>query len=42
MKFFTEPTVEVEKFEMLDVIATSTDPTPTEPAPDWGMGGEDF
>ena len=36
MKFFTEPTVEVEKFEMLDVIATSaTDP-------DWGMGGEDF
>lgn len=35
MKFFAEPTIEIEKFEMVDVITTS-DPG------DWGMGGEDF
>lgn len=38
MKFFTEPTVEIEKFEMVDVITTST----PEPPDGWGMGGEDF
>ena len=36
MKLFTEPTVEVEKFELVDVITTS------ETIPDWGMGGEDI
>lgn len=38
MKLFTEPTVEIEKFELVDVITTSETTTP----PDWGMGGEDF
>ena len=37
MKHFNEPTIEIEKFEMVDVIATSG-----ETEPDWGMGGEDF
>ena len=39
MKFFMEPVIEVEKFEMLDVITTSTI---VPPETDWGMGGEDF
>lgn len=32
MKFFSEPTIEIEKFEIADVITTSV----TEP--DWGGG----
>lgn len=39
MKLFTEPAVEIEKFELVDVITTSAT---TEPPKDWGMGGEDF
>lgn len=31
MKFFTEPVIEVEKFELLDVIAVSN-------PEDWGGG----
>ena len=45
MKLFVEPVIEVEKFELVDVITTSVDipPETTEPTtPDWGMGGEDF
>ena len=33
MKTFTEPTIEIEKFEVADVITTSGD---------WGMGDVDF
>ena len=32
MKIFVEPVIEIEKFEIIDVI-TSSDP-------DWGMGKE--
>ena len=34
MKTFTEPTIEIEMFEVADVITTSGD--------DWGMGDVDF
>ena len=37
MKTFVEPVIEIEKFEMLDVIATS-DLT----LPGWELGEEDF
>lgn len=41
MKFFTEPAIEIEKFEMLDVIATSGDDSiVTEPV--WGGGDQDM
>ena len=36
MKTFVAPVIEIEKFEIVDVITTS------ETIPDWGMGGEDF
>lgn len=32
MKTFVEPVIEIEKFEMIDVIATS----------EWDVGEEDF
>ena len=34
MKFFSEPTIEIEKFEIADVITTSV----TVPEEDWGGG----
>lgn len=34
MKTFVEPVIEIEKFELVDVITTSS--------PLWNLGGEDF
>ena len=42
MKTFVAPVIEIEKFEIIDVITTSVTTEPTDPNPDWGMGGEDF
>ena len=36
MKIFNEPTIEIEQFEVADVITTSSGNN------DWDMGGEDF
>ena len=39
MKTFVEPVIEIEKFELVDVITTSVEENVE---PDWGMGGEGF
>lgn len=42
MKFFNEPSIEIEEFEMVDVITVSGDEEPVVTEPVWGGGDEDM